>query len=249
VSIAGGYFLTARRMYDDESWLMEKPPLFSKLWGWMMARAKWQHGCSGLDRGQFLTSIPKMQEAMAHYVGYRKETPSKDQIRKSYEAFAKRGMIAVMRTTRGLRITIQKYEFYQDPKNYEGHDDCPYELLAKGEYGPPDSKEGKKEERKKKNPPTPQGGSGYTKAFELFWKECPKKIGKSYAFKCWKKIKGVDAPTIIQALRAQIAAEHFRGNDGKQYFPNPSTWLNQGRWEDEIAGNNNGDDALPPELR
>ncbi|NDV19238.1 hypothetical protein GO013_07370 [Pseudodesulfovibrio sp. JC047] len=103
---------------------------------------------------------------------------------------------------------------------------------------------------KKKNPPkSPQGGSGYTKAFEAFWIEYPKKVAKAYAFKCWKKIKGVDALTIIDALKAQLEADHFRGNDGQHYFPNPGTWLNQGRWEDEIDGINGGDDELPPELR
>lgn len=248
--IAGGFFLTARRMYDDESWLMDKPPLYAKLWGWMLAKAKWQEGCNGLKRGQFLTRISTMQEAMAYHVGYRKETPTKDQIRKSYEALANASMISTARTTRGLRVTITNYDFYQNPDNYEGHSECPYERRTKGEECPPDSKEGKKEKKEKKNPPNPpQGGNGYTQAFEAFWNEYPKKVGKAYAFTCWKKIKGVDARTIIDALHGQIGADHFRGNDGKQYFPNPSTWLNQGRWEDEIKGGHDPKYDLPPELR
>lgn len=247
--IPGGYFLTARRLYDDESWLMEKPPLFAKLWGWMLARAKWQPGCNGLGRGQFLTSIPKMREAMAHYVGYRKITPTKDQIRKPYEAFVKASMISTTKTTRGLRITISNYELYQNPGSYEGHDDCPYEFPPKVEGSPNDSKEGKKErknKKKKKNPPTPRGGDGYTQAFEAFWRVCPKKVGKKYAAACWKKIKGVDAPTIIEALKEQVAANHFLGNDGQQYYPNPSTWLNKGQWEDEIQRAGGVMPELPP---
>lgn len=238
-------------MYDDESWLMDKPPLFSKLWGWMVARAQWQAGCNGLERGQFFTSIRTMQEAMAHYVGYRKVTPSKDQIRKSYEVFTKRGMISTAKTTRGLLVTILKYEYYQDPKNYEGHTEGHDEIRTKAKRGPHYSKERKERRKKKekKNPPqSPLGGGGYTQAFEAFWLECPKKVGKKYAFACWKRIKGVDALLIINALKAQVAADHFQGNDGKQYFPNPSTWLNQGRWEDAID-QTGGEDALPPELR
>lgn len=101
----------------------------------------------------------------------------------------------------------------------------------------------------KKSPPTPQGGNMYTAAFEAFWKEYPKKVGKKAAFRSWKNIKGVDAPTIIDAMKTQLSADHFRGNDGKQYFPNPATWLNQGRWEDELNNAHNPEDDLPPELR
>ncbi|BCS87349.1 hypothetical protein [Pseudodesulfovibrio sediminis] len=91
--------------------------------------------------------------------------------------------------------------------------------------------------------------AAYTQAFEVFWAEYPKKVKKKYAFSCWKKIKGVDALVIVEAIKAQVAGDHFRGNDGKQYVPNPSTWLNEGQWEDEIKSQTNGDDELPPELR
>ncbi|WP_316897513.1 Lrp/AsnC family transcriptional regulator [Pseudodesulfovibrio indicus] len=100
----------------------------------------------------------------------------------------------------------------------------------------------------KNSPPIPQGGSGYTQAFEAFWEECPKKVGKKDAFKSWKKIRGVNAAIIVNAIKEQVKVDHFKGNDGKQYFPNPATWLNQGRWEDEINADSDYH-RLPPELR
>ena len=87
------------------------------------------------------------------------------------------------------------------------------------------------------NTPLPPKGEPYSKSFISFWGLYPKKIGKDVAYKAWKKIgsrNGVTPNQIISSLKAQIDSDHFRGTDGQQYVPNPSTWLNQGRWQDEI---------------
>lgn len=86
------------------------------------------------------------------------------------------------------------------------------------------------------NTPLPPKGE-YSKSFEEFWSVCPKKVGKDSAYRSWQKIgkrKETSPPEIILAMKNQVAANHFRGNDGLDYFPNPSTWLNAGRWKDEI---------------
>ena len=72
--------------------------------------------------------------------------------------------------------------------------------------------------------------------FDAFWESCPKKVGKQSARQAWTKIKpGAElSRAITQAMKAQVEADHFRGTDGKFYIPHPTTWLNAGRWEDEI---------------
>lgn len=81
-------------------------------------------------------------------------------------------------------------------------------------------------------PPTPpQGGRD---VFEEFWKIYPKKVGKGAARKAWKQVR---APTqtlseISAALSWQTKTEQWQKNNG-QYIPNPATYLNQRRWEDE----------------
>lgn len=118
--IQGGYVLLARKMLESE--IMDKPPLYFKLWGWMLLQAKFKEDVN-LKRGQFFTSIKEMQEAMSYYVGYRKETPTKKQIRGVYESLYEASMIGTMKVTGGLLITILNYNEYQDPKNYEGHNE------------------------------------------------------------------------------------------------------------------------------
>ena len=69
--------------------------------------------------------------------------------------------------------------------------------------------------------------------FEQFWKLYPKKAGKFAAEKAWFKIKGVLLVTILTAVKRQKASEQWQ-KDGGRYIPNPATWLNQGRWMDEV---------------
>jgi hypothetical protein len=127
--IPGGYILLARKMLESE--IMDKPPLFFKLWGWMLLQAKFKPK-NGLERGQFKTSIAEMREAMSYLVGYRKETPTAKQIRSVYESLTKGHMIGTMKVTGGMIITILNYEEYQEPKNYEGHNERVHEREKEG---------------------------------------------------------------------------------------------------------------------
>jgi uncharacterized protein YneF (UPF0154 family) len=127
--IPGGYILFARKTLESE--IMDKPPLYFKLWGWMLMQAKFKPQ-NGLCRGQFKTSIKEMQEAMAHHVGYRKVTPTAKQIRGVYESLTKGSMIGATKVTGGLIITIFNYDKYQDPKSYEGHNEGVHEGKGKG---------------------------------------------------------------------------------------------------------------------
>lgn len=75
--------------------------------------------------------------------------------------------------------------------------------------------------------------------FSIFWASYPKKVGKGAAEKSWKKIK----PTkdlLEKMLNAIETAKQSRqwNKDNGQYIPNPATWLNQKRWEDEIIIDN-----------
>jgi hypothetical protein len=82
-------------------------------------------------------------------------------------------------------------------------------------------------------------GAKYSSTFEAFWKEYPKKVGKGAAYNVWLRIgkkKDTSAKTIIEAIQRQVEENHFVGRNGEQFVPNPATWLNQRRWEDEIGG-------------
>ncbi|WIL72586.1 conserved phage C-terminal domain-containing protein [Pediococcus acidilactici] len=125
--IDGGYIMLARRLIESE--IFQKPPLYLKVWIYLLARA--QHDdYKRLKRGQLSTSIPEIQEAVSWKVGFRTETPSKNQIfriinwlRNPDEAHDDRNndrnMIETTKATHSMLITISNYGVYQDSKNYE----------------------------------------------------------------------------------------------------------------------------------
>lgn len=89
-------------------------------------------------------------------------------------------------------------------------------------------------------PIVPANGDGncsnLNNQFETFWKVYPKKIGKGAAEKAFKKHRpGNDLlQKMLISLDAQSKSLQWTRDSG-QYIPNPATWLNQRRWEDETA--------------
>lgn len=71
--------------------------------------------------------------------------------------------------------------------------------------------------------------------FAIFWQAYPKKIAKGAAERAWRKIK--PSAELLQKMLAAIERGKISkqwNKDNGQYIPNPSTWLNQKRWEDEL---------------
>jgi hypothetical protein len=94
---------------------------------------------------------------------------------------------------------------------------------------PPDSDSDSHSSNNKKKRDQPIDGE-----FTQFWKVYPRKVGKRSALRVWMKL-GKDRPPlkkILAAIDLQKQSESWQ-RDGGQYIPHPTTWLNQGRWEDE----------------
>jgi hypothetical protein len=73
----------------------------------------------------------------------------------------------------------------------------------------------------------------YPSNFLKFWQAYPKKTGKPTALKAYQNIKE-PKPTLNQILQAISDHQKTEQWENKQFIPNPATWLNQRRWEDEI---------------
>ena len=85
------------------------------------------------------------------------------------------------------------------------------------------------------SPPTPPGG------FERFWELYPRKVGKQAALKAWSRLRPSAELTkaILDAVEYQKHSREWKKGGG-QYIPHPTTWLNQGRWEDETEEEKRG---------
>lgn len=69
-------------------------------------------------------------------------------------------------------------------------------------------------------------------AFERFWSVYPRKVGKQSAKRAFEKVK-VPLETLVTAIERQKCSDQWTRDNG-QYIPHPTTWLNQGRWDDEL---------------
>jgi hypothetical protein len=89
------------------------------------------------------------------------------------------------------------------------------------------------------SPPAPTPTPSPTpndEGFDYFWKEYPRKVGRFAALKAWRKIKEpkTTLPLILSAIEVHKRSHDWTKDNG-QFIPYPATWLNQGRWMDEVA--------------
>lgn len=82
--------------------------------------------------------------------------------------------------------------------------------------------------------------------FDRFWEAYPKKKAKVEARKRWDKLKVTDAlaQTMLDAIAEQKKSADWTREDGR-FIPYPATWLNQGRWLDELSASE-PNTAVPP---
>ena len=74
--------------------------------------------------------------------------------------------------------------------------------------------------------------------FDRFWVAYPKKVGKPKAQTAFRKIRVTEEilQQMLTAIRQQTKIYSWDKPEKWKYIPNPATWLNQRRWEDEMYG-------------
>lgn len=69
--------------------------------------------------------------------------------------------------------------------------------------------------------------------FTDFYSLYPRKQGRKAAEKSWNRLTKQEQADAIEALPNHLAYWKLKQTE-KDYIPYPVTWLNQGRWEDEL---------------
>ena len=73
-------------------------------------------------------------------------------------------------------------------------------------------------------------------SFDKFWAAYPKRTAKDDAKRAFAKRKVTPAllEEMLTAIAKQKNTDQWKKENG-QFIPNPATWLNQGRWQDEVV--------------
>ena len=69
--------------------------------------------------------------------------------------------------------------------------------------------------------------------FERFWQLYPRKEGKLKAKEAYIRC-GVEPEVLLDSIRRQCSSDQWLRENGR-YIPLPASWLEQRRWEDEVA--------------
>ena len=151
--IPGGYYIKARKIQESE--IAHAPPYIREIWDWLIKEANHSDRKGNgkiIKRGQCVRTYRDIIEDLSWFIGYRKVRYKKSQVDYAMRWLRDKEMITTKRTTRGVRVTILNYEFYQDPSNYEyrsGYDSEPSTRKQSSATINKNGKKGKKEEGKK----------------------------------------------------------------------------------------------------
>lgn len=93
-------------------------------------------------------------------------------------------------------------------------------------------KEGKGREEEGKGTPR----SSKAQIVEAIYDAYPKKAAKQDALRAIEKaLRSVSEATLLEAVTAYSQATATWAPDERQFIPNPATWFNDGRWDDDRA--------------
>lgn len=100
------------------------------------------------------------------------------------------------------------------------------------------SREEKSREENVSPSPAEAGGAvgAAQEPFNDFWKAYPNRVGKAAALRIWKRLRPTQdlVATILAAVERQKTCDQWIRESGR-FIPNPTTWLHQGRWDDETT--------------
>ena len=213
----------------QESELATFPPHVREIWDWLLMQANHSdvvYRGKTIKRGQTVRSYENIREGLHWMVGWRKMRYSKWDCEKAMKMLKKASMIATLKTTVGMLITICNYDQYQNPKNYESHSLSGSTKATSKPQGTDTINKNEKNEKKEDKYPCAN--------FNLFWQEYPKKKCKTDAYKAWKKLnpdKDLTAQIMDSLAKFKKTADWIK--EGGQFVPRPHKWIEGARWEDE----------------
>ena len=118
--IEGGYYIKARKIQESE--ISHASPHVREIWDWLLMEVN--HADTKVClRGETVRSYNDILEGLSWYIGWRKMKYKRHDCENAMKYLKKRGMITIRKTTRGMVIKVENYDYYQTPSNYDSHTD------------------------------------------------------------------------------------------------------------------------------
>ena len=164
-----------------------------------------------IEAGQIMTGFDKLASETSLSV---------QKVRTSLNRLKTTNEITINSTTKGTIIQIVNYKKYQVVTDKQQTDNKPVTNEQQTDNKPSTTNKNEKNKENEKK-----------KRFLLFWDLYPKKINKKDSLKKWMKLSDEEINEISKTIKLFIAYKPFEDYT----HPNPTTYLNQRRWEDVIS--------------
>lgn len=118
--ITGGYILQPRIIQESD--IMTSPPYVREIWAYLLREANSSDvNFRGkiIKRGQLFRSYDDIKDALSWYIGWRKMSYNENHMKKAMKFLRDTLRIESKKEPGGVLITVCKYDYYQNPKNYE----------------------------------------------------------------------------------------------------------------------------------
>ena len=166
-------------------------------------------------------------EILKGFVFPRRKSVTEAQIQRALDDLATIGMIHLYEVDGDSYFCFPNWDKHQRIQTKRSKYPDPCESTVSHGESPPESESESKSELESDT-------NACARAFDAFWSAYPKKVGKEAARRAFAKVKA-PAGVLITAVEQQKGSAQWKKENGR-FIPNPATWLNQGRWEDEIPG-------------
>lgn len=225
VEMDRGWISIYRKIQDSEIWSGEK---FTKGQAWvdmiLMANHK--------DKTFFIrgneVKVKRGQIARAERTFCEKWGWSRGKVRRYFEWLETRHQIVQQKSKLISILTLVNYNKFQQNGTSDSTTDGPQTVQQTDQNNNVNKDKNDKKDTITKDKKT-------IDHFELFWKAYPKKVAKKVAYQSYSKISQSkeQLQIILKAIEEQKQSIDWTKDDG-QFIPHPATWLNQGRWTDEL---------------
>jgi len=120
MTIPGGYVLKPRKIKHSD--IADASPCVRETWDYLIREANhksFKRGKFEIKRGQLFRSYDEILDDLCWYVGWRKETYTKNQMKQAMKYLRDTERITTQKKPGGVLISVCNYSTYQDPSNYE----------------------------------------------------------------------------------------------------------------------------------
>jgi DNA replication protein DnaD len=210
-----GWISIHRKLIDNHLWTEKR--VFSKAEAWIDILLMVNHKEAKVVIKNTLITVERGQSILSLGSWSKRWNWNKSATRRFLSLLQQDEMIVIKNESITTRLTVCNYDSYQDSRN-ANETQTKRKRNANETQVTPNNNDNKENNDKKE------------KSFEFFWSTYPNKVAKTKCKDKFMKLKESDIDKIVNTIKAYIAYKPFEDYN----HPNPLTYLNQERWNDEI---------------